>query len=126
MFDPLEFLRFAEALTIPPLMSESGARNAVSRAYYAVFLFARERLVHSGLMQRVGGAGEHGRVAQLLRAQANPTGQAAAHQLDILRRARNLADYDLEWEPDRLAALRATQAARMLVAYVQRVLPEAP
>ena len=84
-FDPREFLALGESLASRET-NEAGFRNAVGRAYYAVFLIARDRLRVTGrrnIHQRV--------IGELRRAD-----RTAADQLARLRELRGLADYQTE------------------------------
>jgi len=82
-FAPALFLALARTLANQPT-DEARLRTAVSRAYYAVFLTARDRL-------RVPGTG-HAAVLQATRA----SHRAAGYQLDALYQLRVLADYNLD------------------------------
>ena len=84
-FDPNDFLRVADGLA-QGSDDEASLRTAVGRAYYGVFLQARERLGIHGQRRRV-----HGIVIGRLRS-ADP---AAGNQLDKLEALRGAADYDL-------------------------------
>jgi hypothetical protein len=84
-FDPLEFLALARTLTDLG-ENEANLRTAVGRAYYAVFLVARQR---TGVSAASGSA--HGDVVRALSAHD----RALADQLGRLRRLRNVADYEL-------------------------------
>ena len=84
-FDPLEFLALARTLTDLG-DNEANLRTAVGRAYYAVFLVARQR---TGVSTASGTA--HGDVVRALRARD----RALADQLGRPRRLRNVADYEL-------------------------------
>lgn len=84
MFDPADFLRLAEEMSAG---DEARLRTAVSRAYYAVFLLARQRF----------GVGDptpeaHREVFRVLYRRRGP---AVAARMRSLRRLRNASDYDL-------------------------------
>lgn len=83
-FDPLDFLAVARSLAAN--QREAELRTAVGRAYYALFLLARDKLAVSG------GPNVHQRVITQLR--GRPGYRAAADQLDALRRLRVVADYE--------------------------------
>ena len=91
-FDPGDFLTLARSLASKPGATEAELRTAVSRAYYAVFLKARENLVRLGRMSPTQSGGDHGPVIATLRGHGGPHGD----QLDKLRRNRGQADYQLE------------------------------
>lgn len=81
-FRPELFLDLARELAQQPA-TEARLRTAVSRAYYAAFLTARDRL-------RIQGEG-HQPVLHAARTVHRPTGE----KLSALFRFRILADYDL-------------------------------
>ena len=81
-FDPQRFLILAGQLGNST--DEASLRAAVSRAYYAIFLIARDKL-------RVGG-NSHGAVIQATQTAHKATGD----QLSSLFALRVLADYDLD------------------------------
>lgn len=83
-FEPLAFLEFARRLAISE-DSEAGLRTAVSRAYYAIFLTAREK---TGVRDKHK---SHEKVIKALKLASKKTGE----KLDSLRRLRSVADYDL-------------------------------
>lgn len=82
-FDPRLFLALAKQLGAS--RDEEALRSAVNRAYYAVFLIARDRL-------RVSGKNSHGDVIKAAQQAHKPTGD----QLSTLFGLRVLADYDLD------------------------------
>jgi len=84
-FDGSAFLRVANELAHNS-DDEASLRTAVGRAYYAVFLQARERLGIHGQRRRI-----HGIVIGRLKS-ADPV---AGNQLDKLEALRGAADYDL-------------------------------
>ena len=84
--DPLEFLKLARELG--GRSDEAALRAAVGRAYYALFLLARERL---GIPLTIPNV--HSHVARVLRGQ--PGCWKAAGDLRALRALRNVADYQL-------------------------------
>ena len=83
--EPLTFLRVAEELAHKG--DEAALRTAIGRAYYALFLMARDktgvtstRAVHMEVIRAV---------------RKRPGARATADQLDTLRRLRVIADYQL-------------------------------
>src|SRR6476646_9241853 len=86
-FDPEQFLILAERLVRSNNQAE--LRSAVSRAYYACFLQARERLASNRFVQ-TRTSRDHGLVARGL-----PDVDAGS-ALGRLRNARNRADYELD------------------------------
>ena len=85
MFVPIEFLELAKALNTQAT-KESYARSAISRAYYAAFLTAREK---SGIADTSKDI--HGLVLQYCYDYL----PVMADELKNLRRRRNDADYKL-------------------------------
>lgn len=85
-FDSLGFLRLARNLADRD-GDEAEFRTALGRAYYALFLIAREKTAISGRRN------VHNRVINALRQRR--TYRVAADQLDVLRRLRVVADYEL-------------------------------
>jgi uncharacterized protein (UPF0332 family) len=84
-FDPGEFLRVAHELS-QHNYDEASLRTAVNRAYYSVFLIARDKVGLRGSQRHI-----HGQVIGRLR----PIDRAAADQLDKLETLRGEADYEL-------------------------------
>jgi uncharacterized protein (UPF0332 family) len=84
-FDPSEFLRIANQLA-QSTNDEASLRTAVNRAYYSVFLQAREKVGLRGHQRHI-----HGEVIGRLRR----ADRAAADQLDKLETLRGEADYEL-------------------------------
>jgi len=81
-FDPKEF--FAVAQHVAEAATDATLRSAINRAYYSVFLVARDRL-------RVDGT-SHGSVITATR----EAHRAAGEQLGELFRLRVIADYNLD------------------------------
>lgn len=97
MFDPADFLRLAEEMSAG---DEARLRTAVSRAYYAVFLLARQRFGVGDLTPEA-----HREVYRTLYRRRGPT---AAASMRSLRRLRNASDYNLR------ATIGAQEVARAL------------
>jgi len=87
VFVPIEFLELAKTINTQAYNKEANARSAVSRAYYAAFLTAREALGGKSLK----GENIHKLVFDCL----SNRHSLAADDLKSLRRLRNKADYDL-------------------------------
>ena len=90
-FDPTGFLRIARTLVSRGDADEAELRTAVGRAYYGVFLVARERLSNTGEISPNWTSDDHWAVITALRSRGGPFGD----QLHRLRRERNRDDYDL-------------------------------
>jgi hypothetical protein len=83
-FDPLRFLAVAQGLACPAA-DESQLRTAVGRAYYALYLLARERLGERA------GKGERMKTMTAL----NRRDPALKQKLALLEKLRVAADYHL-------------------------------
>lgn len=111
-FDPFTFLTLAEALLTTNDPTEAQLRTAISRAYYALHLRARERLIDRGRMESTGTGLDHQIVIETLRA----AGGAEGDQLDAVRSERSIADYDLETEVVPATARRVITIAKHVYA----------
>jgi uncharacterized protein (UPF0332 family) len=106
-FEPIEFLNLARRLSRST--NEAELRSAISRAYYSVFLHAREELVATSAMNATGTGADHALVVRTLRSQNRPEGYVFRR----LRVARVQADYDLRAPVDSTHAesmVRLTEA----------------
>jgi hypothetical protein len=83
-FDPLDFLRLADAL-VDDGADEATLRTAIGRAYYAVFLLARSK---TGVQER---RNAHERVREAI----SPVNHRLASLLGTISTARYYADYEL-------------------------------
>jgi uncharacterized protein (UPF0332 family) len=113
-FDPLQLLRLAEQMEIT---DEAHARTAVNRAYYGVFLRARDGLRTTGLLTREAPGQVHGEVIAALRLNRR---HAAATQLRDLREARERADYETTIEFSKADVDRALAQAREVARLLSR------
>ena len=84
-FDPLEFLRLARRLAEQGT-GERELRTAVGRAYYALFLVARDRTSVTATQ------GVHRAVNRAVRLRHGH--RSTASQLNSLKRLREVADYE--------------------------------
>lgn len=109
-FDPRDFLVLAGELATAP--DESKQRTAMSRAYYAVHLYAREQLVARDEMTPTSTRRDHMLVIKALRVR----GASDGDKVDKLRRWRIKADY-------RLGAQITSSRAQQAVAIAQDVWP---
>lgn len=87
MFDPLAFLDVAQRLASD---GEAEMRTCVGRAYYALFLRARDGLEAAGLMKPFCDGRDHREVIITLRRNKRGT---PGNKLDRLRELRAKADY---------------------------------
>jgi uncharacterized membrane protein len=104
MFDSIEFLKLAEKLLT---YDAAKIRTAISRSYYASFLYVREVAGLGGLKR----PGVHRKVVRFLYGR-NPL---AANTLHLLRRLRNDADYDLK-------RVFSISEARLSVNYAKKII----
>ncbi|MBI4496960.1 MAG: HEPN domain-containing protein [Chloroflexi bacterium] len=123
MFDPTEFLVFAENLTRQRVMAEVDVRNAVSRAYYSVFLYTRKRLADRRLFTPTRSRDDHRLLVGWLRSQTREEVAIVGDVLDALRASRERADYDLLWEGARQEAIEAVLRARSVRDDIDRLFP---
>jgi uncharacterized protein (UPF0332 family) len=110
--DERDFLTLAQTLALAT--AEAAWRTAVSRAYYASFHVARH------LLQALGFTVPHADRAHAylwLRLQncGDPQVEAAAADLNVLRRDRNSADYDLRRPMRQAVARTQVQAAERII-----------
>jgi hypothetical protein len=75
-------------------MGRTGARSAVSRAYYGVFHLARE-IVETATGERYGNATLHNLIPQFIQSAKHPDGYIAAGHIADLHSDRIRADYRL-------------------------------
>jgi len=85
-FDPLDFLTLAQSMASSGAQ-ESELRTAVGRAYYALFLMARDKMD-----VRRRNSVHHETIKRLKKTEGYRT---MADQLDELSRLRKVADYEL-------------------------------
>jgi hypothetical protein len=97
VFNPLDYLPFGRSLDppTPAPLSEVGLRTACGRAYYAAYLYARERLSGIGLSVPKGQP-VHQWLQQRLRTAKNNDIQDLGRRLTRLADIRSGADYTLD------------------------------
>jgi uncharacterized protein (UPF0332 family) len=98
-FDWVEYLSLAEDLCTvpvsgPPVGMEAQQRAGVSRAYYAAFILARNRLRDVDGIRVPRHANAHQFVATHYLNNRDPIRSAIGSRLNRLRTARNQCDYD--------------------------------
>ena len=120
MFDPRAFLSVTErALT--GVEDEAMVRAAISRAYYAAFLVAREylhdrrMLVHPPSGKRWG---SHERVIFSIGASRQPGVRNVRQALFRLKKQRTSADHELDYVASRIRVVKAKQDAEMIIAWI--------
>lgn len=96
-FDWSEYLSLAQELagqTVSPASQEAKLRAAISRAYYAAFCKARNHLRdREGYVIPIGGQA-HVYVRDQFKNSPDRLRSQIGHNLDRLRRHRNMVDYD--------------------------------
>lgn len=92
-FDPFSFYQLALDLAQSDA-SEAQLRSAISRAYYAGHLLAREGLVRKG-WEPTGSGSDHGGVITAMRTRFSKF-RTQAEKLNTVRRFREHADYHLD------------------------------
>lgn len=90
-FDWKEYLRLAKEFI--EKTGEAELRSAVSRAYYAVFIEARNLLTTRGF-EMTRSSVDHKLVSETLKSRHNTKANKIGVNLDRLRKDRNKADYD--------------------------------
>ncbi len=98
-FDWAEYLSLAEelvgaAVSGPPVGRAAQQRSSVSRAYYAAFILARNRLRDVDQIPVPSTGGAHVFVAQRYEYDPDPRRTQIGVTLGRLRAARNRCDYD--------------------------------
>jgi uncharacterized protein (UPF0332 family) len=118
-----EFLETAERLARGA--TEGDWRSAVSRAYYAIFHFFREFLLHHGLDLGQGGQC-HSNLYYGLNNCGVTAVQSLAARVDRLRQFRVEADYDFQRIVDQAQAQNEIQVANDLLNDFQVLLKAVP
>jgi len=96
-FDWSEYLGLAQELagqTVSSASQEAKLRAAISRAYYAAFCKARNHLRDHGRHVIPRGGEAHAYVRDQFRNSPDRLRSQIGHNLDRLRRHRNMVDYD--------------------------------
>jgi len=112
-FDWAKYLVLAEELAVRST-DEASLRSAISRAYYAVFCIARNRLLEEG--EEIPKTSEaHSAVWTKYRESAQKRRKDIGITGDRLRRSRNKADYDDEFPSISAVVQDAVVKARHLL-----------
>lgn len=108
MFNPADFFKLASNLGRRPNADEATHRSAISRAYYAVFLSARDKLFGFDEVQLTEPVkkklrkkhklekGDHPGSHELIIFAVSLQSLVLSQQLDLLKTARVIADYKLD------------------------------
>jgi uncharacterized protein (UPF0332 family) len=120
MFDPRQYLSLA-ASVLATTPDEAALRSAVSRAYYAAFLVAREYVDDRGIRGRSRSGrrlGSHERVIFSIGAVPDELAITMRNRLFRLKRLRTSVDYDLDYADVELTVSDALDDAERLIAWV--------
>lgn len=110
-FDPQRLLDLADKLCNDQnYQDESKYRTSISRAYYAAFLTARDKLESTGIT-----FSEDRSVHTEVREQLKIKNKLASDMLYNLRRERNNADYKLGIEIKKGIALYCIKSSRIII-----------
>ena len=131
--DPENNLHLARVLAQVPrgAPEEASFRGACGRAYYAAFAIARDLLLSAKFHMDADGS-IHKAVIRLLMKSANRDVRVVATSLDLLRRARNSADYDVGLRSitgaafDRRRTQLAVASARTIVDTIRKAASSDP
>lgn len=123
MFDPKEFISFAQRLAVSPHMADVDIRNCLSRAYYGAYLMARQRASAAGRFRPTFQGDDHALLIGRLSSAPEDELVHVADLLRLLRADRNKADYDLTWSPTRAQARLAVALAADVVRSLDRLFP---
>jgi uncharacterized protein (UPF0332 family) len=111
---PLDFLETANKLLTNSDVTEADIRSAVSRSYYAVFLYIRQWWSTSGF--RISrSATDHTKIYQALFHADMPGARARGEDLRDLLTNRRKADYDLTEHFNRSKGEEVLQHARRTI-----------
>lgn len=120
MLDPRAVLSVTERLLASD-SDEAMQRSAISRAYYAAFLVAREYLHERGMMVRPPARkrwGSHERVIFSLGMLWHPGVRNVRKALFRLKKQRTSVDYELDYAVGRTHVVKAMQDAAMIIAWI--------
>ena len=110
MFDPVDFLHLAEKLMKE--RNEASIRTSISRAYYASFLIAKDKL---SIMLKPPDV--HKEVIK----QLYKLSPIAGNSLHNLRRLRNTADYDIKTKVTANEGDTALKLAKLVILEMEKI-----
>ena len=105
-------------------LAEGYYRTAISRAYYAAFNKAKEALPPSHLHNLPKNADVHVRVRQTYEGGSTPNEKQIGDDLDTLRIARNLADYNPAWTDARKQCYAELRKAKRIIGRLGNISPQ--
>ena len=114
-----EFLQLAQALERDPINpgpEEASLRCAISRAYYAAFIMARNFGRNNGEFVPTGTGSDHSLVKKHFMSSSNRTRKKIGTDLDRLLYSRTLADYEdiLQSNAASMARSSVTRASNVI------------
>ena len=120
MFDPRRYLALARHV-LAATDDEAAARSALSRAYYAAFLVARDYVEGRGIRARARSGrrlGSHERVIFSVGMIPDDFAITMRNMLFRLKRLRTNADYDLDYADSRKHVADALEDAKRVIAWI--------
>lgn len=119
----VDFLTWSESEVKAPFVAEFGYRNASSRAYYALFHAARNRLKEMSIpIIKAAKGGSHEAVIQTIEQIGQP-GRELAVNMRRLKKFRHFCDYDISDTLSPPKAHKQIIEARMLIEQLERLEP---
>lgn len=117
----VDFLAWSESEVQAQSVAEFGYRNASSRAYYALFHAARDRLRQMGVpVIKAKGGGSHEAVIQTIEAMGSG-GRELADNIRRLKKFRHFCDYDISETLSPPRARKQILEARLLIEMLDRL-----
>ncbi len=123
-FDWSEYLNVAQELagkSDKPASQEAKNRSAISRPYYAAFTKARNHLIYKEKRVIPANQNPHEFVRVRFERGGNPTRLKIANNLYILRKQRNMADYDNSFPNLTKITKRALRLAKQVITDLERL-----
>ncbi len=116
-----DFLEWSESHIETPDLPEFGYRNASSRAYYALFHAARQRLQSLGVeIVKIKGVGSHEWLIRAVQG-VGAEGAEIGDDMQRIKRFRHFCDYDIALPLDRRKARKQIAQVRMLIERLSRL-----
>ncbi|WP_330508168.1 hypothetical protein V1687_16830 [Pseudomonas putida] len=119
----VDFLAWSESEVKAQSVAEFGYRNASSRAYYALFHAARDRLKDMKVpINKASGGGSHEAVIQTIE-KMGTEGRELAVNMRRLKKFRHVCDYDIRENLSPPRAHKQIVEARLLIEMLDRLEP---